>query len=146
MTQDKIMRSPFCCCYLGFPFSLLPPPQSYPLPQCASPMWQPFPSCVAGTGQFGAKSTGQRASLVVQWLRIRLPMQGTRVRALVREDPTCRRATKPAHHNYWACALGPVCHNYWAHMLQLLKSVCLEPVLHNKRSHRSEKPGHRNKD
>ena len=32
-------------------------------------------------------------SLVVQWLRICLPMQGTRVRALVREDPTCRRAT-----------------------------------------------------
>ena len=37
------------------------------------------------------------ASLVVQWLRIRLPMQGTRVRALVREDPTCRGATKPVH-------------------------------------------------
>ena len=40
------------------------------------------------------------ASLVVQWLRIRLTMQGTRVRALVREDPTCRGATKPVHHNY----------------------------------------------
>ena len=35
-----------------------------------------------------------RASLVAQWLRIRLPMQGTRVRALVQEDPTCRGATK----------------------------------------------------
>ena len=31
-------------------------------------------------------------SLVVQWLRICLPMQGTRVRALVRVDPTCRGA------------------------------------------------------
>ena len=41
-----------------------------------------------------------RASLVAQWLRIRLPMQGTRVRALVREDSTCRRATKPVRHNY----------------------------------------------
>ena len=40
------------------------------------------------------------ASLVAQWLRIRLPMQGTRVRALVWEDPTCRRATKPMHHDY----------------------------------------------
>ena len=30
------------------------------------------------------------ASLVEQWLRIRLPMQGTWVRALVREDPACR--------------------------------------------------------
>ena len=38
-------------------------------------------------------------SLVVQWLRIRLPMQGTRVQALVREDPTCRGATKPVRHN-----------------------------------------------
>ena len=25
---------------------------------------------------------------------------GTRVRALVREDPTCHGATKPVHHNY----------------------------------------------
>ena len=39
-------------------------------------------------------------SLVVQWLRICLPMQGTGVRALVREDPTCRGATKPVRHNY----------------------------------------------
>ena len=39
-------------------------------------------------------------SLVAQWLRIRLPMQGTWVRALVREDPTCRGATKPVCHNY----------------------------------------------
>ncbi|KAJ8790595.1 hypothetical protein J1605_004568 [Eschrichtius robustus] len=38
--------------------------------------------------------------LVVQWLRIRLPMQGTQVRALVRGDPTCRGATKPVRHNY----------------------------------------------
>ncbi|KAJ8779554.1 hypothetical protein J1605_012438 [Eschrichtius robustus] len=41
-----------------------------------------------------------RASLVAQWLRICLPMQGTRVRALVREDPTCRGATRPMSHNY----------------------------------------------
>ena len=42
-----------------------------------------------------------RTSLVVQWLRIHLPTQGTWVRALVREDPTCCRATKPVCHNYW---------------------------------------------
>ena len=54
-------------------------------------------------------------SLVAQWLRIHLPMQGTQVRALVWEDPTCRGATKPTHHNYWACALEPVNHNYWAY-------------------------------
>ena len=40
------------------------------------------------------------ASLVAQWSRIRLPMQGTRVQALVWEDPTCRGATKPVSHNY----------------------------------------------
>ena len=42
----------------------------------------------------------ERAFLVAQWLRIRLTMQGTRVQALVWEDPTCRGATKPVHHNY----------------------------------------------
>ena len=40
------------------------------------------------------------ASLVAQWLRICLPMQGTWVRAMVWEDPTCLGATKPASHNY----------------------------------------------
>ena len=40
------------------------------------------------------------ASLVAQWLIIRLPVQRTRVRALDREDPTCRGATKPVRHNY----------------------------------------------
>ena len=70
-------------------------------------------------------------SLVVQWLRIHLPMQGTRVWALVQEDPTCRRATKPVCHNYWACALEPTCHNYWAHVPQLLSllSRAREPQL-----------------
>ena len=41
-----------------------------------------------------------RASLVAQWLGVHLPMQGTQVQALVREDPTCCGATKPVHHNY----------------------------------------------
>ena len=47
-----------------------------------------------------------RASLVAQWLRICLLMQGTQVRALVWEDPTCRGATRPVSHNCWACASG----------------------------------------
>ena len=51
-------------------------------------------------------------SPVAQWLRIRLPMQGTWVRALVGEDPTCCRATKCMCHNYWACTLEPTSHNY----------------------------------
>ena len=35
-----------------------------------------------------------------QWLRICLPMQGTRVRSLVQEDPTCLGTTKLVCHNY----------------------------------------------
>ncbi|KAJ8778771.1 hypothetical protein J1605_013448 [Eschrichtius robustus] len=49
---------------------------------------------------------------LLKGLRIRLPTQGTRVRALVREDPTCRGATKPVRHNYRGYALEPVSHNY----------------------------------
>jgi len=40
-----------------------------------------------------------RTSLVVQWLRICLLMQGTQVQSLVQEDPMCLRATKPECHN-----------------------------------------------
>ena len=56
-------------------------------------------------------------------------MQGTRVRALGREDreyPTCRGVTKSMRHNYWACAL--------------------EPALRNKGGHHNEKPVHRSKE
>ena len=48
----------------------------------------------------GGSKKKYRASLVVQWLRICLPMQGTRVQALVWEDPTCRGAAGPVSHNY----------------------------------------------
>ena len=99
---------------------------------------------VSQNQNFRAPRCCQGTSPVVQWLRIRLPTQGTQVRALVREDPTCRGATKPVRHNYWSCALEPMSHNYWAHVPQLLKPARLEPVLRNKRSHRSEKPAHRN--
>ena len=61
-------------------------------------------------------------------------MQGTRVRALVQERPTCRRAAEPVHHNYWA------------RVPQLLKPVHLEPVLRNNGSHHSEKHAHRNEE
>ena len=88
----------------------------------------------------------EQASLVVQWLRILLPMQGTQVWALVWEDPTCRRATKPVRHNCWACALEPASHKYWARVPQLLRPVRLEPVLHSKRSRRNEKPAHHNEE
>ena len=41
-----------------------------------------------------------RASLVAQWLRIRLPKQETRVQSLSREDPSGRGAAKPVCHSY----------------------------------------------
>ena len=81
-----------------------------------------------------SKNPKSGTSLVVQRLRICLPIQGTRVWSLVQEDPTCRRATKPMCHKYWAC------------MLQLLKPVHLEPMLRNKRSHHNEKPTHCNEE
>ena len=43
-----------------------------------------------------------QTSLVVQWIRILLSAQGTRVQPLVQEDTTCCGATKPVCHNYWA--------------------------------------------
>ena len=52
----------------------------------------------AGWGSTYQNEAG--ASLVAQWLRIHLPMQETQVRALVREDPTCRGAAKPVRHNH----------------------------------------------
>ena len=61
-------------------------------------------------------------------------MQGTRVQALVREDPTCREATKLVRHNYWA------------HVPKLQKPTRLEPMLSNKRNHHNEKPAHGNKE
>ena len=39
-----------------------------------------------------------RASPVAQWLRVRLPMQGTRVHAPVQEDTTCHGAAGPVSH------------------------------------------------
>ena len=131
---------------------------------CAGQGWQEYPTKIRvstkrkGNGYWGVtflsihyrdcclqKATGG-TSLVVQWLRIRLPMQGARVRALVREDPTCCTATKSVCHNYWACTLEPVSHNYWGCVPQLLKPAHLEPMLCNKRSHRNKKPTHRNEE
>ena len=57
---------------------------------------------------------------------VRLPMQGTRVRALVREDPTCCGAAKPG--------------------TTTTEPARLEPVLRNKRSRNSEKPAHHNEE
>ena len=67
--------------------------------------WSRF--CCSDNPKFSvAQNNKNWASLVTQWLRVCLPMQGTWVRALVWEDPTCRGATRPMCHKYWACASG----------------------------------------
>ena len=72
-----------------------------------------------------------------------LPMQGTQVRALVPEDPTCRKATKPMSHNYWSpCASCPRSATREATAMRSLhtatKSSPCSPQL--------RKPAHSNKD
>ena len=90
------------------------------------------------------KQPSLQASLMVQWTEIHLPMQGTQIPSLGREDSTHLGATKFVHHNCWAGSSEPASRSYWACMLQLLMLMCLEPVLCNKRSHHNEKPVHHN--
>ena len=82
------------------------------------------------------------ASLVAQWLGICLPVQGTRVRALVWEDPTCRRATKPVSHNYWACASGACAPQRARQWETRAPRWRVAPARHSwrKSSHRNEDP------
>ena len=47
-----------------------------------------------------------QASLMVQWWRIHLPMQETRIQSLTREDPPSCGVTKLMHHNYWSLHSG----------------------------------------
>ena len=81
-----------------------------------------------------ATKRNEGVSLVAEGWRICLPMQETWVWSLICEDSTCCGATKPVHHNHWACAPRAWSRDYWAHVLQ--------PVLRNKRSHWNEKPSH----
>ena len=52
------------------------------------------------------KKSTNGTSLVAQWLRIHLSMQGTRVQALVREDPTCCRSEERR--------VGKECRSRWS--------------------------------
>ena len=61
------------------------------------------------------------------WMVKNTPANGGDIGSIPdREDPTGHIESKPMHHNYLACAL--------------------EPMLHNMRSHHSEKPGHHNEE
>ena len=47
------------------------------------------------------------ASLVVQWMRICLPVQRTQVQSLVQENPTW--AIRPKYCNYWSPSTWSLC-------------------------------------
>ena len=73
-----------------------------------------------------------QTSLIVQWMGICLPVQGTQVQSLVREDSTCCAATQPMPHNHRS------------HMLWMLK-LCTLSLCSARRSHHDEKPVHSKK-
>ena len=62
----------------------------------------------ASHGDYKKKNQLQ-TSLVVHWLRIHLPMQGTWIQFLFWEDATYHGATKPVCPNYWVHTLEPLC-------------------------------------
>ena len=125
----------FCCTmkWISYMYTYIPSLldlSSTPLPHPThlgchrAPSWPPcaiysrFPLAICFThGSVFMSHLISWASLVVQWLKIRLPMQGAWVWALVWEDPMCCGASKPVSHNYWASVpqvLEPVCRNSWS--------------------------------
>ena len=76
-----------------------------------------LPYCPQGRRIISNQNNGSGTSLVVQWLRFHLPAQRTWSWSLVGEDSTCLGASQSVRHNYWA------------HVLQILKLMCLEPEL-----------------
>ena len=97
-------------------------------------VWVNLYEVLRGVKFIEVESRVERTSLVAQWVRSHLPAQETRVWSRFWEDPAGLSAVKPS-----SC-------NYWAHELKLLKPTCLDPVLHNKRGHRNEKPEHCNEE
>ena len=74
---------------------------------------------------------------MAQWCRVHRAMQETQAPSLIWEDRTYHGATKPTHHNYWACALGPRSCNYPVPVSQLLK-----PAHPGAQALQREKPPH----
>ena len=110
-------------------------------------MLPPSPSSWGNTERKISPQKSQlRTSLMAQWIRILLPVPGTRVGLLIQEDPACCRATKPVCHNQWGCswslgatATEPTCRNYW-------NPPALEPRLQNQRSQGNVKPENRKEE
>ena len=84
-------------------------------------------SCMQYSPPLSHIRMGHETSLVVQWIGICLPMQGTRVLPLVLEDLTCCGTTEPLSHNCWS-------------------PPALEFMLCNKRCHYKKNPAHRSEE
>ena len=65
----------------------------------------------------------------IKWVRICLPMQGTWVRYWSRKIPHAAEPLSLCPTTPEPTLWRPPSHNCWARVLQLLKLVCLEPVL-----------------
>ena len=79
---------------------------------------------------------------------IHLPMQGTQVQSLVREDCTCHEATKAVHHILSSCsrALEPQLLSLSAAATKAQVPRASAPVFHHKGSYRNAKTMHHNKE
>ena len=92
-----------------------------------------------------------RASLVAQWSAWQCrghgfnPWSGKIPHAAEQLSP-CTTTTETALWKPRATTTEPRATTTEARVLRLLKPECLEPVLHNKRSHRNEKPPHHNEE
>ena len=75
--------------------------------------------------------------LVVQWIRICLPVQGTQIQSLVCKDSTNCGATNPGSHNNWV-----VCHNYGSSSASTTGAPTPRACAPQKRSHCGEKSPH----
>ena len=84
-------------------------------------------ACTLQKCSYSKRQTG--TSLVVYWLRICFPTQGTQVQSQVGElRSTCCGATKPSHCNYWTCPFHsrasvpltaePTCPGAWVPQLE----------------------------
>ena len=78
---------------------------------------------------------------MVQWLRICLPMQETWVRSLGKIP--CATEKIPRAARQLSLRITTTKPALWSPRATATESICPEPVLHHKRSHRSKKPEHR---
>ena len=164
-SSDMVFVSHSVCCTDKQQTLPSPAPTCFPLSSALSSQWNwplvipklrqsQFPSLDRVTGQHhkGCRKYSRKEDVIIKpqildfpcgpVVKIHLPMQETRVRSLIKEDPPCFGATKPMHHNYSRAQES----HYWTHRLHLLKPWLLEPMLHNKRSHCDEKLPHRHKE